>query len=307
MTTFMSLGRLLRDMNVLVVGGTGFVGQSLCRELHERGHTVAAMGRTPGGADLPEGVETVRGDVTAYDSIRSAFDGRDAVVNLVALSPLYRQPSGRHLAVHYEGTENVIRACEDADVPRLIQMSANDADPDADTEYLRAKGRAEEAVRGSDLDHVVFRPSVIFGEGGEFISFTRKVTPGPIAPLPGANTSRFQPIWIEDLVAMMADAVEDDAHTGETYEIGGPEVYTLAEVTKLAHGGSFTPIPMPLALADIGFGILGAIGGPFGRDQARSLRIDNVIEDNDVSAFGVDGRDLRTLPDYLGVDPRAVE
>jgi len=289
-------------MDVLVAGGTGYIGTALCRELDDRGHDVAALGRNPDGADLPEGVERVMGDVTAYDSIRSAFEGRDAVVNLVALSPLYRPKGKGHLEVHYEGTRNVIRACEDAGVARLVQMSANGAGPDADTEYLRAKGMAEEAVRDSGLEYVIFRPSVVFGEGGEFMSFTRKVTPGPIAPLPGANTSRFQPIWIGDLVPMVADAVEDGDHAGETYGIGGPEVYTLAEVAEFAHGGSFTPIPMPVQLAEIGFTVLGALGGPFGRDQARSLRIQDVVEDNDVSAFGVDERDLRTLPDYLGLE-----
>jgi len=289
-------------MNVLVVGGTGFVGTHLCRELRERDHTVAAMGRTPGEADLPADVERVMGDVTAYDSIEGAFEGRDAVVNLAALSPLYRQREGRHLAVHYEGTESVIRACEAHDVPWLVQMSANDADSDAATEYLRAKGLAEAAVRESDLDWVIFRPSVIFGDAGEFLSFTRKVTPGPAAPLPGANTSRFQPIWVRDFVPMMADAVEDDDHVGEAYEIGGPEVFTLAEVTKIAHGGSFTPIPVPLWVADVGFGVLGALGGPFGPDQARSLRIDNVVENNDIDAFGVSEGDLKTLREYAGVD-----
>jgi len=291
-------------MDVLVVGGTGFIGIELCRELRERGHPVAALGRNPGGADLPEGVERVMGDVTAYDSIRPAFDGRDVVVNLVALSPLYRPKGNGHMAVHYEGTRNVIRACEEAGIARIVQMSANGADPDGETEYLRAKGRAEEVVRDADLEYVIVRPSVVFGDGGEFISFTRKVTPGPVAPLPGATTSRFQPIWIGDLVPVLADAVEDDAHAGKTYEIGGPEVYTLAEIAEFAHGGSFTAIPLPVAVAEIGFGVLGALGGPFGRDQATSLRIQDVVGDNDVSAFGVDERDLRPLPEYLGLNAR---
>ena len=74
------------------MGGTGFVGTHLCRELVDRGHEVTAMARTPDGA--PEGVETATGDVTAYDSVEGAFEGKEAVVNLVALSPLFKPDGG---------------------------------------------------------------------------------------------------------------------------------------------------------------------------------------------------------------------
>lgn len=294
-------------MKVLVTGGTGFIGRTLCAALHERGHDVTSLARDPDPDVLPEGVETAVGDVTAYDSIEGAFEGQDAVVNLVALSPLFQPPSGTtHMTVHYGGTEHVLEAMEAHEVGRLVQMSALGADPDGPTEYIRAKGLAEELVREADVESVIVRPSVVFGDGGEFIPFSRKLTPGPLVKvLPGGGKTRFQPIHVDDLVPMLADAVEDDEHTGETYEIGGPEVLTLADVTRLAYrakGKSVTIAPMPMGLAKIGLAVAGPMPMiPMGPDQARSLEFDNTVSDNDITAFGVDPDSLTTLQEYLDI------
>lgn len=292
-------------MNVLVTGGTGFVGTSLCSELATRGHDVAAMARTPGSADFGEAdVDTVAGDVTNLDSIEGSFDGRDAVVNLVALSPLFRPDGGdqRHFEVHLGGTENVIEAAREHDVEKLVQMSGVHADPNAETSYLRAKGRAEEEVRDSGLDWVILRPTVLFGEDCEIVEFVKLVTTPYVTALPGGGRQRFQLLWVEDLAPMLADCVDDDAHVGETYELGGQKVLTLKQVTEriyAAEGKPVTVIPVPLAMADIGLTTLGALGGPLGKDQAKSLRKDLTVEDNDVYAFGVDEAELTTFEEYL--------
>ncbi|MFW5964106.1 MAG: complex I NDUFA9 subunit family protein [Natronomonas sp.] len=328
-------------MRILVVGGTGFIGENLCRELHRRGHDVTALSRSPNEADLPSGVEIAMGDVAAYDSIESAFEGQDAVVNLVALSPLFRPKGGndKHFEVHRDGTANVVRAAEEHDVGKLVQMSALGADPDGNTAYIQSKGLAEVIVTESELDWVIFRPSVVFGDGGEFVSFTKKLAPPYLTPLPGGGKTRFQPIWVGDLVPMLADALEgveptgedesdedepipairrvddfedggSEPHLGEIYDIGGPEVLTLAEVAKLAHAADDKPIdvvPVPMALTKIGLRLADFVpGAPMGSDQYRSLQFDNTTDDNDIDAFGLTPADLTTLADYLGVDPETL-
>lgn len=295
-------------MNVLLVGGSGFIGTHLSEELLARDHDVTVLSRSPDSGDLPDGVETAMGDVTAYDSVESAFEGQDVVYNLVALSPLFEPKGGNemHDRLHRGGTENCVRAAEEHDIEQFVQLSALGADPDGETHYIRAKGRAEEHVRDSGLDWTIFRPSVVFGDGGEFLSFTRKLTPPGLAPLPGGGKTRFQPIYIGDLVEMLADSIKEERHIGQSYDIGGPEVLELAEVAKLtreARGQSVKILPVPMALAGLGLSVAGAIPGvPMGRDQFRSLQFDNTTTANDISAFDIERSELTTLPSYLGVD-----
>jgi uncharacterized protein YbjT (DUF2867 family) len=295
----------IMSTNVLVVGGTGFIGTPLTHELANRGHRVTALSRSPDSATFPETVETRVGDVTEYDSIADAFEGIDVAVNLVALSPLFEPPGGTtHEEVHLDGTRHVVQAAEEHGV-RIVQMSALGADPGGQTAYIRTKGQAEEVIHESSIEWVVVRPSVVFGDGGEFVSFTKTLTTPYVTGLPGGGATRFQPIWVGDLVPMLAEAVEnsDNAYAGETYELGGPEVLTLADVATQIYnseGKGLVVLPIPMLLARFGLTIAGAIPGiPMGPDQYRSLRFDNTVGNNDVTVFDRSTDDLRTLADYL--------
>ncbi len=294
-------------MKILVAGGTGFIGTNLCSELAERGHEVTALSRSPDAGELPAGVDSAMGDVSAYDSIVDVVTGYDAVVNLVSLSPLYKPPRGKtHEEVHLGGTENLVRAAEAGGVDRFLQMSGLGADPNGNTSFLRSKGKAEDVVRDSSLAWTIVRPSVVFGDGAEFLEFTKTVTTPHVTGLPGGGKTRFQPIWVGDLVPMLADALADDAHAGETYELAGPEVLTLADVTKMAYaaeGKDVTIVPVPMGLSKLGLSAVGPVPFvPFGPDQARSLEVDNTVADNDITAFGRDPTELTTLGVYLGLE-----
>lgn len=294
-------------MKVLVTGGTGFVGSHLCVELDDRGHDVTAMSRSPDPDAVPASVETVAGDVTDRGSLDEAFEDQEAVVHLVSLSPLYKPSGGEeaHYRVHLRGTENVVEAATDHGIDRFVHMSAVGADPHGATAYIRAKGRAEEVLRESPLDWVIFRPSIVFGDGGEFIGFTEMLTTPYVTGLPGGGEDMaFQPIHVGDLVPLLADALEDDAHVGETYDIAGPERLSLANVTRLIYrskGKPVTIVSVPMGLAGFGLKAADPVSAiPFGEDQYRSLKLSLTTEDNDIDAFGVDERELTTLAEYLG-------
>ncbi|PSQ19217.1 complex I NDUFA9 subunit family protein [Halobacteriales archaeon QS_8_69_26] len=285
-------------MNVVVAGGTGFVGRPLCRELHERGHDVTAASRSPDGVDLPEGVETVRVDVTEPD-LSGLVGGADAVVNLVAL-PSHVRPRGRsHRAVHLAGTEHLVRASEAAGVDRFVQMSALGVDSGVRTAYFAAKRGAERAVRDSDLDWVIYRPSVVFGDGCAFLPFVERLASARVVPLPGGGDLRIQPMWVGDLAGPLADGVEDGERAGDTYEVGGPERLTMAEVVRLVRPDAVV-VPVPMPLARLGAAVAGYVpGSPVGSDQYRVFALDNTVADNDVAAFGIGEADLLTLDEYL--------
>ena len=298
-------------MKVLVAGGTGFLGTHLCRELDDWGHDVTALSRSPesteGPLGLPPSVDCVGGDVTEFESVAGSVDGHDAVVNLVALPPMTQPPRGTdHESVHLGGTETLVRAAEAGGVDRFVQLSALGADPNGPTAYIRAKGRAETVVEDSNLSWVIVRPSVVFGDGAGFLSFTEMVTTPYVTGLPGGGHTRFQPIWVADFTSILAECVVDDERAGVTYELGGPQVLTLADVTRAmyaARGQSVRIVPIPMALVRFGLWLAGPLPFvPFGPDQARSLEFDNTIDDGDFPAFGLEPDDLTTLESFLGSD-----
>lgn len=295
-------------MDILVLGGDGFIGRHLCAELDGRGHDVTELSREADPGVLPAEAETIRGNVTEYESIAPAFEGRDAVVNLVALSPMSRPKGGeqRHLDVHLGGTENVLRAADEHDVDRVLQQSAIGADPNGPTHYTRAKGQAETAARTSNCEWVITRPSIVYGAAGHFIPYTKKVTTPFVTGLPGGGgLPRYQPIWVGDLGPMLADAIEEYRFVGGTYELAGPDELTLAEATRFIYRAENKPVtlvPIPMSLVKAGLTIADAIpGAPMGLDQYRSLKFDNTTQQNAAEAFGFSESQLMAFPKYLNL------
>jgi uncharacterized protein YbjT (DUF2867 family) len=284
-------------MDVLVAGGTGFLGRSVCGVLADRGHRVTAASRSPEGVALHDDVVRARADVTDSD-LRGLVAGHDAVVNLVAL-PSHVQPRTSHETVHLGGTRHLLRASEAAGVDRFVQLSGLGIDEGVETAYFRAKRRAEAAVRESSLDWVVYRPSVVFGDGCAFLPFLDRLGRFGVVPLPGGGRTRLQPMWVEDLAPMVAAGVTDSKHIGTTYRLGGPDRLTLASVLAMvADDPVVLPVPMPVAR--VGAAVLDRVPGvPVGLDQYRATTLDNTVADNDVTAFGTRETSLRRLGDYL--------
>jgi len=287
-------------VNVLVAGGTGFVGRSLCRVLVDRGHDVTGLSRRPTAARLPDDVDVLAADV-AGDDLSGPVAGRDAVVNLVAL-PAHVQPTTQtHETAHALGTERLLRASERAGVDRFVQLSALGVEEGIETAYFDAKRRAERAVRESALSWVIYRPSLVFGDGCGFFEFLETWLPPGVAPVPGGET-RVQPVWVEDLAPMIADGVGERRHVGNTYRLGGPEARTVrAVIERVCPDRRVVEVPMGLAAAGLSVADLFP-DVPFGSDQYRVLTHDNTVESNDVVAFRVTESDLTSLAAYLGVD-----
>jgi uncharacterized protein YbjT (DUF2867 family) len=284
---------------ILVLGGTGFVGRHLCRELAGRQYRVTVPTRNLSKAQhaqSPPLVEQVQADVHDSAALARLVPGHDAVVNLVAI---LHGSSFEFQRVHVDLVRKIARACLDSVVLRLVHVSALGAATDGPSMYQRSKAAGEAVLQGSDLHWTVLRPSVMFGEGDKFLTlFARLQAIFPIMPLAGADTL-FQPVWVGDVVSAIVQCLQRDDSAGRIYEVCGPERFTLRQLVKLAGSLSGHPRPvmaLPPVLARLQALLMElAPGQPLmSRDNLDSMKVSNVCSGK--------------LPglDALGISPRAV-
>jgi NADH dehydrogenase len=224
--------------NVLLIGGSGFVGGWIANCLSGRGIRVTIPTRhrenTKRLITVPM-VSMVEANVHDPQTLRDLIQGQDAVINLVGIlhDRDSRVPYGKGFAAaHVELPRKIVAAMKESGVRRLVHMSALKAAINAPSEYLRSKGEGEALVREAmrELDATVLRPSVIFGPGDSFLNlFGKLLKLLPILPLAGGE-ARFQPVFVGDVAKAFADCLSRRSTFGQTYELGGPRVYTLREL-----------------------------------------------------------------------------
>ncbi len=217
-------------MRVLLTGATGFVGGHIVEALLQRGHHCVALGRRP-LEDRPN-LTPVQMDLLRGDSPGEALKGCDAVIHLVGIIRENPRRGATFEGVHIEATANLLEACKEEGVSRFIHMSALGASPHSKARYHRTKHTAEELVKSSGLEYAVFRPSLILGKGSQFVKDMRRMLSFPVVGVLGGDY-RLQPVAVEDVVAAFVEALEGGGLLGGTWELCGPEVFTLRELLKL--------------------------------------------------------------------------
>ena len=274
-------------MRILVTGGTGFVGPKIVHALRAEGRDIRALVRSPERSSqlAAWGAELAVGDVTDAEGVKRALDGCTHVVHLVAI--LKGRPEDFQ-RVMTGGTQNVVTAARDAGVERFVLMSALGTGPEtAGIPYYGAKLAMEQAVSASGLEHTIFRPSFVFGaDGGALRTFMRQVKLSPVVTVIGPGTQKSQPIWVEDVAAYFARAIDLPAAANRVFELGGPdtvdwnELYlTIARVLgkrrKLVH--------VPFGVARTGAGATQWLpGAPITVDQVAMLAgPDNTVSNSD--------------------------
>ncbi len=213
---------------ILVTGATGFLGRRVVARLRSAGRRVRALVRPTSARRMEdaEGLEIADGDLRTAGAVLAAVRGCAACIHLVGI--IRERGGATFRAVHVEGTEHVVAACLEAGVRRLVHASALGVGRGVDTPYFRTKEAAEARVRESGLDWTVLRPSVIHGPQGDFmVQMARMVArPGPV-PLVGRGLQVVQPVWVEDVAAVAAGALDRPVTIGRTYDVAGPDVLTL--------------------------------------------------------------------------------
>lgn len=280
------------DLLVTLFGGGGFLGRYVAQALLKTGVRIRVAERDPRRAWFlkPLGglgqVQLVRADVNDKASIAAAVDGADAVINLVGIL------KGPFHKVHVEGARNIAEAAAAAGVPALVHISAIGADPESESAYGRSKGEGEEVVRAAFPEATIIRPSIAFGQEDDFVNrFARMTRLLPILPVIRPSW-KLQPVHAADLARAVALAALDSAtHAGRTYELGGPQVLTMAELNRWICDATgrrrpLAPIPDPIgkAMARVTGWLPGA---PMTWDQWLMMQKDNVATGPGFEAFGI--------------------
>jgi NADH dehydrogenase len=276
---------------VTVFGGGGFIGRYVCEYLLDESVRIRVASREPRHAYFLQPLAqvgqwgSVRASVTNEASIRSAVEGSYAVVNLVGTF----KSAG---ATNARGARLIAEAARDAGVQSLVHISAIGADPEAQSDYGRSKGEGERAVREAFPSATIIRPSIVFGPEDMLTNRLAGLSRLPFLPVI-APAAKFQPVFVEDLAkAISAAAISPQLHGGKIYEIGGPQVLTMRELTTevLKAAGqqpTLVDVPSPVASAMSRLGFLP--GAPITRDQWLMLQTDNVASEGSkgLDAFGI--------------------
>ena len=283
-----------------VAGGTGFIGRHLIEALQRGGCGVRCLVRNPEKASACEraGFGSAVGDITDRESLRGALDGCSVAVHLVGI--IEEKGAATFERVHVLGTENLVSEAKKTRVKHFFYQSALGASAESPSNYLRTKAQAEEIVKASGLPHTIFRPSLVVGEGDGFTAKLRGLIEiGPVVPIPGDGTTKFQPIYVDDwsrcFTSLFCPSGERYPGVSKLYEIGGPEHLTYNEIVAQlmnAMGVRKPTMHVPLEMLRLSLpfsGISRGIGALLGkkipsvtRGQLELLQSDNICDRDSV-------------------------
>lgn len=301
--------------NVLVIGGTGFIGSHVIAKLVDANCLVTVPTRRETHAThlllLPDVDQVVEANVHDDAVLDRLMHGQDAVINLAGILHDKPGPAGSRYGaefakVHVELPRRIVAACARNGVRRFLHMSALGASPDAPSMYLRSKADGEiAAMSHPDVAATIFRPSVVFGDNDRFLNmFASLLRMFPFLFLAGADV-KFQPVYVEDVARAFVLALQDRRTAGKAYELAGPRVYTLGELVRLAgeYSGHRRPvIGVPDAFARLqAFFLEHLPGAPLmTRDNLDSMKVDNVRKSALADELGIQWTALEAVaPHYL--------
>jgi NADH dehydrogenase len=274
---------------VVVFGGSGFIGSHLVAQLAARGvRVIVPTRRYESGKHLIPlpGVNVIEADMYDQAALRALVQGCDAAINLVGLLHSRRgTPWGPDFQrAHVELPKKIVDACALEGVPRYLHMSALGADVNGPSMYQRSKAQGEVMARSHpEVAATIFRPSVVFGPEDKFLNmFARLQRRFPVMPLACADAT-FQPVYVGDVAAAFTHALFDPKSRHLVFDLGGPQIYTLAELVRMAgrYSGHERPIiELPDWLGRLQALMLELMPGKtlMSRDNLDSMKVDNVVD-----------------------------
>ncbi|MBX2885669.1 MAG: complex I NDUFA9 subunit family protein [Granulosicoccus sp.] len=280
----------MSNSRVTLLGGSGFVGTQLTYRLANIFDEVVVLTRRAQRVrklGTLVNVKVIETDIHDPDALNKAVLNSTAVINLVGiLNEASRQRQSSFTGAHVDLTQSVIDACQAGGVARYLHVSALNADADkGSSEYLRTKGLAENIVRSCDssINWTIFQPSIIFGEQDAFFNrFASLLRALPVFPL-AVPEAKMAPVFVGDVCNVIIQSIDDPSAYGHTYQLCGPEDYTLRELveyTAKTAGLSRKVIGLPDFAARLQARIMEFVPGkPFTRDNYLSLQTPSICQE----------------------------
>lgn len=272
----------MKHQHIILLGGSGFVGQHLAVELAQRGYQVTLPCRRPHRLKelkVLAGISLVEANIMDASELNKLCQDHDVVINLVGILNETRKQSFRRM--HVDFVKTVVNACQVNKIKRLLHISALGADQaSGSSHYLRTKGEGENLIHTfgqKDLQVTSYQPSVIFGEDDSFINRFAGILRYCKGLFPLAcPQSRFAPVFVGDVVSFITDSIEKAGSYGKRYPLCGPETFSLKQILQMinqAQGSSCRIIGLPDSLSRIQAVILQNLPGKlFTLDNYRSLQ-----------------------------------
>jgi NADH dehydrogenase len=285
---------------VVLIGGGGFLGRHVAEELLKREARLRIAGRHPEQAHAIRPLANLgqiqfsRCDVNSARSIEAAVNGADAVVYLVGTFGANQE------AVQATGAARAAQAAAAQGAGAFVYVSAIGADPESETGYASTKAQGEAQVLAAFPGATVLRPSILFGEDDEFINlFARAIAAFPAIPVFG-GAARLQPLYVDDAAQAVAEVLSNpEPHRGRTYELAGPEVFTMADLHRRiasAQGRERALLPVPDALGAL---FVALPGTPMNSEQWKLLQRGSVAAGDlpGIAELGITPRPLSLFLD----------
>lgn len=301
----------MKPLSICILGGTGFLGTRLVARLIKENQRVTVLSRDREQHKhllvLP-GLSLDNCDVYEEAQLSERLRGKDVVVNLVGILNERGFGGGGFRRAHTELTRTLLQAAHSANVPRLVQVSALKAAVDAPSHYLRSKGEAEKLIReqSGSIDWSILKPSVMFGPGDSFLNrFAGLLAAAPgVLPLARPD-ARFQPVFVDDVVDAIQKCLHGGATSRQTFELGGPQIYTLREVVQLVAritGRRRLIVGLPDFLGRLEGAVCDFVPGrPFSSDNYRSLTVDSVCSEDGFARLKLEPHSMAAAArQYLG-------
>ncbi len=287
----------MKNQICTILGGGGFIGRYLVRNLTKKNYRCIISTRKPFEKGYlktqatPGSIELVNWNPENFFELKEAIKNSDVVINLVGI--LYETRKQKFYNIHANIPEAVAKICSDTEVKKFIHVSAIGANENSKSLYQKSKYQGEVKALNNFKSTVIIRPSVVCGTEDNFTNLFSKLSILPIIPVVGINY-KFQPILVEDVVDAIVQAIELKGNEGKIYEIGGPKVISFGDMVKsilktINKKRFVVPMPMPIAKIQSTITDLLPIPPILTKDQCEILsEADNVVSNSHLTLKDLD-------------------